>query len=126
MLKRLGAVALWASVMVALSACQTTNMEPVPARIVDPDADSRAALTSAVSDALDGMDVILAPDALTDSSRLVLERSRPMDRNALQRDGRMLERPEHFQLQLLAGACILVHEGSGQQQMLADTRCEPE
>lgn len=108
-----------------LGACQSANLEPVPAVIVDPTAESREVLENAVSEALDGVQVTLAPDALTHSSHLILDRQWPISRDALQGEGRRLERPEHFQLVILGGACILVHQESGERHMLADTRCRP-
>jgi hypothetical protein len=110
----------------ALAGCQTADLEPVPGLIVEPDTESRTALAEAVSHALDGIDILLAPDALTESSELILERSHHRTGETMHREGRRLERPERFHLLFQGGACILVHEGSGQQQMLADTQCRPE
>ncbi|MDQ2076327.1 hypothetical protein [Marinimicrobium sp. ABcell2] len=118
----IGVVAL----MGALSGCQTTDLDPVPGLIVEPDADSRAALSEAVSNALDGVDVLLAPNALTESSVLILEQSHYRADENMHRQGRRLDQPEHFQLLFQGGACILVHKDSGQHQMLADTECKPE
>lgn len=118
--------ALVAVLAMGLWACQTANLEPIPAVIVDPTAEGREALENAVSEALDGVRVTLAPDALTLSSHLILDRQWPISRDALQGEGRRLARPEHFQLIIQGGACILVHRESGERHMLADTRCRPE
>ena len=57
-----------------LTGCQTVDTDlDRPARIVNADADSRAALQAAVNEAL-GNDVLLAEDALTDGSLLTIER----------------------------------------------------
>lgn len=111
---------------IVLSACALPDIEAQPAVIVEPDAQSRLALQEAVSESLEGAEVTLAADALTDSSTLVLERLRPTSRESLEGESRSLDRPEHFQLVTQGEACILVHEESGARHMLADTRCRPE
>lgn len=110
----------------ALSACALPDIEAEPAVIVDPDAQSRAALTRAVAESLDDAEISLAADALTDSSKLVLERRRPTSRESLEGESPSLDRPEEFQLLIQGEACILVHEESGARHMLADTSCRPE
>ena len=68
---------LGASLWIMLTGCQTVNADyDQPARIVNPDADSRAALQATVNEAL-GREVMLADDALTGSSMLVIERWLP-------------------------------------------------
>ncbi len=120
--KRLSAIFL----ALVLSACALPNIDARPAVIVQPDAQSRAALQNAVSESLQGAKVTLAVDALTATSELVFGRPRPVAREALEGESQGLGRPEHFQLVIQGEACILVHEESGARQMLADTRCRPE
>jgi hypothetical protein len=70
MVSRRGLAAL---VAIALAGCQTVTPEAErPARMIDADDDSRAALGRGV-DTLMGTHVTLAPDALTDSSYLTIE-----------------------------------------------------
>ena len=67
-------------VIVLLTACQAPAAQPdAAARIVDPTPESRAALARVVSEALNGTQALLADDALTTSSELVIERTRPRD-----------------------------------------------
>lgn len=109
-----------------ISACALPDIDAQPAVIVEPDAQSQQALQEAVSAALEGAEVTLAADALTDSSTFVLERPRPTSRASLEGESPSLDGPEQFQLLIQGEACILVHEESGAHRMLADTRCRPE
>ena len=75
--------------IVLLTACQAPAAQPdAPARIVDPTPESRAALAHAVSEALNGMQPLLAADALTTSSELIIQRTTPRDLSGRQLDGR--------------------------------------
>ena len=115
-------IATW----LALAGCQTVDAgDERPARIVNPDADSRAALQAAVNEAL-GTDVMLADDALTESSMLTIERwpAGTMDNPVLQ--GRILEKPIRFQLVRSGDDCVLVRQGDGGRYLLAETECEAE
>jgi hypothetical protein len=61
--------------LIVLAGCQTiASADDVPARITNPTDASRAALQQAVNDALH-TEVLLADNALTDSSILIIERS---------------------------------------------------
>jgi hypothetical protein len=107
-------------------ACQTVNADyDQPARIVKPDAESRAAVQAAVNEAL-GAEVMLADDALTGSSMLTIERwpAGTMDNPVPQ--GRILEKPIQFKLVKNGDECILVRQQDGSRYPLADTECEAE
>ncbi len=82
--------------------------------IVDPTPESRAALQLAVTDALH-VDVLLAPDALTKDSVLLLE-PRHME-------GRETRPGEKFRLVRQGAQCVLIHERTGQRFVLVQTRC---
>ena len=97
----------------------------VPARIVDPTPQSRAALAEAVRSALNGAPVTLADEALTAASTLLIERAVRRDARGLRIQGRELTPPEQFHLVQSAGACVLVHERTGRRFPLRDTRCVP-
>lgn len=113
----------------ALSACACSSSpieDDKPARIVDATAASRDELKRVVSEALDAPDVVLADDALTDSSRLVVERSRVRSIDNAPLAGRDLGVPEHFQLILHGGHCLLIHERTARRFSLDDATCVPE
>ncbi len=120
-----GTVILAAALLAA--GCRTARSEPrdVPAVIVAPTDASRAALAAAVSAALQGAPVTLADDALTRSSTLTLERPRLRDPSGLPAAGRELGAPERFHLVRRGGACVLVHERTGQAVELESTTCSP-
>lgn len=98
-----------------------------PARIVEPDDASRAELERAVSEALRVDEVMLADDALTGTSVLVVERSKLRSvEGSPPLSGRDLGTPERFRLLTDGERCVLVHDGSGRRFELAATRCATE
>lgn len=103
-----------------LASCASAGPRPdslegaVPAVIADPTPQSRAALLQAVTDAL-GQEPLLADDALTRESTLLIER-----RNL---DGRERGTPERFVLLKVRDRCVLLHERTGQRSPLVETRC---
>lgn len=101
----------------ASCACATTGGER-PAVLTNPTAETRAELQRAVSQALHGADVLLADDALTKGSRLIVERRHLT--------GRDLGRPDHFRLVTTGTRCLLVHEADGERRELAGATCAPE
>ena len=95
----------------------------MPALTVAPTDASRAALAAAVTSALHGAQVTLADDALTRSSTLIVERARQLDAAGLLIAGREVGVPERFRLVKRGGACVLVHERTGQAKVLESTTC---
>ena len=109
-----------------LTGCQTVDTDlDQPARIVNADADSRAALQAAVNEAL-GNDVLLAEDALTDTSLLTIERwpAGTMENPVPQ--GRILEKPIQFRLVINDSDCILIDQRNESRHVLKNTDCEAE
>ena len=111
---------------VALCGCQTLVAdEERPARIVDADDASRAALQAAVNEAF-GREVMLADTALTDSSQLVIEITPPSTIENPVPVGLDLSKPFRFQLVKSGDDCILVSLQDESRRALANTRCEAE
>lgn len=111
---------------VAMTGCQTVDADyDRPARIVNADAGSIAALQAAVNEAL-GTEVMLADDALTGSSLLTIERwpIGTIDNPVPQ--GRILEKPIRFQLVRNGAQCVLVKQSDGSRYVLSNTDCEAE
>lgn len=95
-----------------------TAVQGVPALIVEPTPRSRAALLQAFTDLLDGAQPLLADDALTKESALVITRRHS--------EGRDTGSPALRFVLLRDGArCVLVREGTGQRAVLVDTSCAP-
>jgi hypothetical protein len=116
--------------LLLLSACRTTapaaGAGEVPALIVRPTAQSRAALGEAVTIALNGAKVTLADYALTGSSELMIERMIRRDAEGNPVQGRVTEEPERFRLVKSGADCVLIHERTGRRYRLIDTECAPE
>lgn len=106
--------------------CQTlADGYDKPARIVNPDYASRAALQEAVNKAF-GTDVTLADNALTDSSVLTIERSpRPTMDNPSPL-GRNMEMPFQLRLVINSAECILIDQRDHNRYVLTNTSCEAE
>ncbi|MGH8168098.1 MAG: hypothetical protein ACREQ1_12725 [Woeseiaceae bacterium] len=107
-----------------LGACNMNAVhEDRPARIVDPDDRSRAELQQVVSGALNGADVMLADDALTESSVLIIERQKSGSLDNPPLSGRDLGKPERFHLVTSGTACALIHEKDSARYALHETEC---
>ncbi len=124
MARRFKSASLVSAAMLIATGCRTVSAQTdVPAVIVNPNAQSKAALTKAVSDALHGAPVRVADDALTKTDVLIIEREHPRDPAGHPLDGREREMPEHFQLVKSGDQCILVHRRSEQRFPLAGVAC---
>lgn len=110
---------LWAALVLAAAA---PDADP-PALIVNPTAESRAALVQAVRAALNGAPVTLADEALTRESTLVIERAVRRDAAGRRVQGRELGLPERFHLVKSGASCVLVQERSGRRLVLEHTHC---
>jgi hypothetical protein len=108
-----------------LSACVPSwwGYDPVPTFLVDPSDADRAELSRVVGEALHRPPVLLAPDALTGQSTLIVEPVMPRDAGGLPLNGRELGRPERFQLVRDGSSCLLVHERTGKRWKLLQ-RCQ--
>ena len=112
----------------ALSMAACKNVAPdadQDAVIVNPDTASRAALRETVNAALQ-TDVLLADDALTDTSILSIERKLPQSIEGSPAQGRNMEMPIQFRLVKNGDECILVDQRDMSRTVLADTVCSVE
>jgi hypothetical protein len=123
MVSRRGLAAL---VAIALAGCQTVTPEAEhPARMIDADDDSRAALGRGV-DTLMGTHVTLAPDALTDSSYLTIETMpKPSMENPVPL-GRDLSGPIRIRLLTDGTDCILLDTRTDARLRVDGIRCAAE
>lgn len=102
-----------------------TSADPldVPALIVAPSAASRAELSRVIRDALHGAPVTLGDDALTTSNLLAVDHARIRDPAGRFLDGRVLLRPETFELFKRGAHCVLVQSKTGRSWRLRRTEC---
>lgn len=116
--KPAGLVFLGAISAAALAACQTSAplSEPVGARLLESSSANTAVLSKAVSEALGGRKVTLAPNVLMDRSTLVMDPKFVSSRS--------LQRPDHFRLMTNGQSCYLVHEETGASMPLKGMKCE--
>ena len=90
--------------------------------IIDSTPSSRAEIQHAVATAL-GTEVLIAEDALTISSLLIIDRRPQHTIDGRIGGGRVLDPPETFQLVLDENQCILVHRRTGEAYPLENARC---
>lgn len=111
------------AILAAVAGCK--NVAPdsgQPAIIVDPDDASRASLQQTVNTAL-GTEVLLADDALTATSLLVIERNPPQSMDSVPAQGRNMGTPIQLRLVSDGSACILIDQRDGSRHMLENTNC---
>ena len=117
---------LFFGVLTILAGCQTMVTESdVPARITNPSDASRAALQKVVNDAL-RTEVLLADDALTTSSILVIERNPPRSMQSQPATGRNMDAPIRFHLVLNDSTCVLVDQRDQSRHLLDNSACVAE
>jgi hypothetical protein len=107
-----------------VAACGTlVAQEDQPALIAAPTEQSRAELRRVVSEAMNGLPVTLADDALTRDSTLTIERRTPPGEQGRAATGRTLDPPEQFRLVLRGGSCVLVRAADGREWPLDEAQC---
>ena len=106
--------------VLTLSACAAVAaQESAPAVLVSPSEDSQLELSRVIREALHRPAVLLAPDALTRESTLIIESVQPRDDKGLPLNGRELGRPQHFRLIKEGAHCILIQEATGRRWTLS-------
>jgi hypothetical protein len=93
--------------------------------LTHPTAEARAELVRCVRDALHGVPVTLADDALTADDTLIVDRTVRRDAQGRPLNGREAGRPERFRLLQQDSRCVLLHEGSGRRFVLQSASCAP-
>lgn len=117
---------LIAVTVLALTGCQTPAMgQDVPALITNPTTESRAALQDVINAALN-TNVILADDALINSSLLTIERNSPRGMQNPPAQGRNMDAPIQFRLVTSAAGCTLIDLRDSSRYALEFTTCVPE
>ena len=102
-----------------LASCETMPPSKGAPAVLQASSDEvRAELTEVISNALNGVRITLAPDALTTDSVVIIEKQN------FAAIGRRMDRPDHFTLSLSNGKCVLTHEETGQNYALKHAKCE--
>jgi len=115
------------AMLIMVTGCQSPAANPdLPALIVQPDEDSRAALQATLSGLFGGYEVRLSNDALTRSSLLTLESGLQKTLSDPPVTGRILSEPYKFRLIKNGDYCTLIDLRDGTRHILADTTCIPE
>ena len=109
-----------------LAGCQSMpDAYDKPARIVNPDDASRAALQETVN-TMFGTKVTLADNALTDSSLLTIERSPKPTMENPNPLGRNMELPFQLTLVINGTDCVLIDQRDRSRHVLSHTSCQAE
>jgi hypothetical protein len=112
--------------VLTLTACQTMSADQdQAARMSEATDASRAALQETINSALH-TNVMLADNALTDSSVLTIELNPPGTMQDQVPLGRDMGKPIQFRLVLNQSDCILIDQRDGTRHVLNDTTCVAE
>jgi hypothetical protein len=113
-----------AAALVSASGCTVASARAeVPAVLVDSTAASRAELLKVIQQALHRTIIVLADDALTHDSELIVEPSQPRDAQGRYLDGRETRVPDHFRLVRSGSQCVIVHVETKKRWVLHDSHC---
>ncbi|MEX2366777.1 MAG: hypothetical protein WD601_09235 [Pseudohongiellaceae bacterium] len=108
-------------------ACKEQDVKPdVPALITNPGPATLQEVERTLSGALNGMRIMLAADALTDQSVVVIQRNPKRSLDRPPELGRDLGRPYHFQLVTNGMHCALINLQNGERWPLTDVECAEE
>jgi len=108
-----------------LSGCTVSSSAgPAPPLVLESSAQSRMALERGVATLL-GRQVMLANDALTEDSTLVIERVAQRDPSGRKIETRVEFGPEIFRLRMQGTQCLLVRQRTQQSVVLDNVRCVP-
>lgn len=111
--------------LLLLSACSAAPPQPgLPALRTSADEASQRELQQVLSSALNGVQVTLAPDAFTTTSRLSIEPTRKDRLGQAPEPGRIYEPPRQFELVIDGSQCFLVDGDTELRWLLNDTDCE--
>jgi len=110
-------------------ACQTmTNSKPAEAMLMESSSETTGLLSEAVSQALGGVKVTLAPDTLMNKSSFTVETKMAQSMQSNRNTGLMNDRarpaPDRFTLMMQGKDCFLKHEGSGKMMPLENMNCQ--
>jgi len=111
--------------LLSLAGCKSMAEQPmVDALIEQHSEESMSELHSVVTQALNVKKILLAPDVLTQSSRLIIERKnhRTLQQGVIM--GRSEEMPEIFKLKIKGKECLLLHLSSNRSWLLLKNRCK--
>ncbi len=118
-MKRNGWISAAALAVLVLCGCKCPpNVALEPAVLVNPSHQDRMELSRVVAKALNRPSILLAPDALTEESTLIVEPVRPRDAGGLRLTGRDLGRPEQFELAKAGSCCFLIQQRTGERWQL--------
>ncbi len=110
---------------VGLVACKTmTQQEPVKALLLEMTESTQLQIVKAVSTSMSGKSVKISEDSFSTDNRLTVMTNTEAMHNGNPINGRITERPQHYQLMLLGSVCYLIHEETGTEYALEDVSCK--
>ncbi len=119
-------IALSLGLCVVMAGCASINLETAKDAVLTQTSDeSRAEITSAISDALGGRKVTIAPDTFTEQSSVSIVQRDMIGPDGNPVLGRRYDRPDHFYLKKSGASCILVHPSGREFTVLETVHCKP-
>jgi hypothetical protein len=111
-------------VILCLSSCEATK--PLPAlRVVlqESNEDDRELLERALTEMLNGSNVIIAEDAFLENPEIVIERQSITDTEGNRILGRSFESPLHFRLWKQGNVCFIEHVETEEKKEVPNLQC---
>lgn len=98
--------------------------EPVKALLVDMNDQTKLQITKIVSDSMKGKSVAIADTVFLKDNRMSITTNMSATFEGNPINGRVTDRPQHYQLMLRGNACYLVHEETGIEYSLENVKCK--
>ncbi len=109
---------------VCLFGCGNSTLKiDTDAVIKNPTKESRTELAKIIASALNRTSIVLADDALTADSQLIIDRKALHDPSISKAMGRRIDKPYRFYLKTDGKRCILVQDGSENRWVLHKAQC---
>ena len=122
---KLISIVFLALITFALVACKTMpEQEPVKALLTEMTEATQLQIVKAVSTSMNGKSVKISENSFSTDNRITVatNMSATFDGNPI--NGRVTERPQHYQLMLRGQDCYILHEETGAEYPLLDVACK--
>tara|TARA_R110002167_G_scaffold365840_1_gene591593 strand:- start:6670 stop:7050 length:381 start_codon:yes stop_codon:yes gene_type:complete len=120
-----GATNIFFLASLVLSSCSAAQyLQPIPALLVKPSAESRLALEHALGDLFNSQPIKLADTIFIHKSTVIIEPRQPKDSRANELDGRETRQANTVSLLIEDDKCYVRHDQSGQIRLVDGISCK--
>ena len=117
-------VAILLAMAFILVACKTMPpQESVKALLSEMTESTQLQIVKAVSTSMDGKSVKISDNSFSTENRMSVSTNMTATFEGNPINGRVTDKPQHYQLMLLGNACYLIHEETGIEYALENVSC---